>query len=466
MSVNGSEKESCSTEVIMRLPESKIKEAILHPEANIRERAVRYFNESFSRDASLMPLVIEAVERYGREGAYSLIGSSTNLPQTEETLSWIIDELKDERSDSYENYRYNLWRVLHQTDPVLLAPRKTELLEIFPAGQSFHEILEKRIEFLSWDEATCWQKLEEICEAGKDVDYANKVDWESADQILEALARIGGQSEQRIFSVLSVEITEFENNPMVWMEPLMVQLAGMLRLESAIPLLMQKFHIDADILLEKCQKALIRIGTDQVVMAIADAYDNAEEHLRLYATTVLENIHTDLAASVSLRFFGLEKTSHIKREMAHAALNHFNSEAIEPVRQYLLSKKIKGELCHLRDYLVETCTIMGERFPEVEKWRADEKREKEEHQRTLREIGDDPKALLAWSLGKLSELSSADEDEPEPEPKKSVLPLQRSVPTDSLLSFDTEAHHEKVGRNDPCPCGSGKKFKKCCLKKQ
>ncbi len=22
----------------------------------------------------------------------------------------------------------------------------------------------------------------------------------------------------------------------------------------------------------------------------------------------------------------------------------------------------------------------------------------------------------------------------------------------------------KVGRNDPCPCGSGKKFKKCCLK--
>jgi preprotein translocase subunit SecA len=22
--------------------------------------------------------------------------------------------------------------------------------------------------------------------------------------------------------------------------------------------------------------------------------------------------------------------------------------------------------------------------------------------------------------------------------------------------------NDKVGRNDPCPCGSGKKFKKCC----
>ncbi|MBT4622773.1 MAG: SEC-C domain-containing protein, partial [Verrucomicrobia bacterium] len=24
------------------------------------------------------------------------------------------------------------------------------------------------------------------------------------------------------------------------------------------------------------------------------------------------------------------------------------------------------------------------------------------------------------------------------------------------------AHRLKVGRNDPCPCGSGKKHKKCC----
>jgi len=27
-------------------------------------------------------------------------------------------------------------------------------------------------------------------------------------------------------------------------------------------------------------------------------------------------------------------------------------------------------------------------------------------------------------------------------------------------------NHAKVGRNDPCPCGSGKKYKKCCLSKE
>lgn len=26
-------------------------------------------------------------------------------------------------------------------------------------------------------------------------------------------------------------------------------------------------------------------------------------------------------------------------------------------------------------------------------------------------------------------------------------------------------YYMKIGRNEPCPCGSGKKYKKCCLNK-
>ena len=29
----------------------------------------------------------------------------------------------------------------------------------------------------------------------------------------------------------------------------------------------------------------------------------------------------------------------------------------------------------------------------------------------------------------------------------------------------TVVKEDKIGRNDPCPCGSGKKYKKCCLNK-
>lgn len=28
-----------------------------------------------------------------------------------------------------------------------------------------------------------------------------------------------------------------------------------------------------------------------------------------------------------------------------------------------------------------------------------------------------------------------------------------------------EEYPKEIGRNDPCPCGSGKKYKKCCIDK-
>jgi preprotein translocase subunit SecA len=34
----------------------------------------------------------------------------------------------------------------------------------------------------------------------------------------------------------------------------------------------------------------------------------------------------------------------------------------------------------------------------------------------------------------------------------------------SKASRPEPARSEKIGRNDPCPCGSGKKYKKCCGK--
>ena len=62
--------------------------------------------------------------------------------------------------------------------------------------------------------------------------------------------------------------------------------------------------------------------------------------------------------------------------------------------------------------------------------------------------------------------------------EEQLAALERSGQIDSAadLKADLEAlepmrHHptpiqrarHKVGRNDPCPCGSTKKFKKCCL---
>src|SRR5208337_1668923 len=116
-------------EASMRLSESKIKEAILHPDADIRSRAVHYFADSFSQDTSIVPLVIQAVEQYGREEAYQLIGASTELAHTDETISWVVDELDRDDAGRYENYTFNLTRVVCHADPALLVHRDTQIIE-------------------------------------------------------------------------------------------------------------------------------------------------------------------------------------------------------------------------------------------------------------------------------------------------------------------------------------------------
>jgi uncharacterized protein YecA (UPF0149 family) len=44
---------------------------------------------------------------------------------------------------------------------------------------------------------------------------------------------------------------------------------------------------------------------------------------------------------------------------------------------------------------------------------------------------------------------------------KTVFPLNQPQNASNVIDITTK---KKVGRNDPCPCGSGEKYKKCCGK--
>jgi preprotein translocase subunit SecA len=56
--------------------------------------------------------------------------------------------------------------------------------------------------------------------------------------------------------------------------------------------------------------------------------------------------------------------------------------------------------------------------------------------------------------------------EPGAEERPKPRPMQYGAPQKSAAAGASEPKKIKVGRNDPCPCGSGKKYKKCCLVKE
>ena len=47
--------------------------------------------------------------------------------------------------------------------------------------------------------------------------------------------------------------------------------------------------------------------------------------------------------------------------------------------------------------------------------------------------------------------------------ERTLLAVHEALATDRDAAV-APIRHEKVGRNEPCPCGSGRKYKKCCLR--
>src|SRR5262249_4592689 len=157
--------------------------------------------------------------------AYRLIGASRDLPQSEDTIAWVIDELNAEQTDKYENYAYNLAMILVDADPALLLPRQSVILETRHFLPDLREPFTERLRIVAWDFATCWRKLEEFCEETKDEPNAGEIHLAHANRIVEALARYGQESEEKVRALLSQRVTDYSHNPMMWLEPLVVRLA-------------------------------------------------------------------------------------------------------------------------------------------------------------------------------------------------------------------------------------------------
>lgn len=452
----------------MRLAEQKIKEAILHPDLALRSRAIRYFAKSYAADTSVMPLVIEAVEKHGREEAYHLVGAARELPQTEATIAWVIDELSDDRSNDYESYVYNLTEILTHADAALLLPKQSAILAARHFFPEYLSVIEVRLQMLAWDEATCWQAWQDHCETRDDnAGASGKFAIDYANSLVEALARFGDASQARVLDILSQEIDESTpDNPMFRFEELAVQLAGEARLQAAVPLLIAKLAADIDdVVNEKCAAALTRIGTPAVIEAIAAAYPTAPRHFRNYATGPLENIHSDLAAETSLALLSQETDWSVQCNLAYAALWQFAAEAIEPARNLLVGQELDFESRAVLTALIETCTLMDLRFPEYEQWFAKDKARQEAHQKQIAACQGDPLKLLQYAVAKLAgEQLPGIPASNRPKPKPVAHFPTAPAAFDRLLPR-LPGKERHVGRNEPCPCGSGRKYKQCCLRK-
>jgi hypothetical protein len=146
-------------------------------------------------------------------------------------------------------------------------------------------------------------------------------------------------------------------------------------------------------------------------------------------------MRTDRAVSKCQELLEQEKDGQVRVNLLAGLLGGFCSEGIEPARKLTLSGNHK-----LRSELVAVATLMGLPFAELETFRAAARKHDEEEDRRAKLLASGPA-----------------------EP-----PEAKAASFDNLLAPGPSAPivgKKEAGRNDPCPCGSGKKYKKCCMGK-
>ena len=129
----------------------------------------------------------------------------------------------------------------------------------------------------------------------------------------------------------------------------------------------------------------------------------------------------------------------------------FSERGVEVVRRQIHAGYDRMIVC-LEDHLLPVAHVLGIELPEADAWRAErEERERRQAERRaeLDELGRRYQALKARGIDPFAKSAE------KPKPPSRSQPLPEAVEPVRL-------DQPKVGRNDPCPCGSGKKFKKCC----
>jgi preprotein translocase subunit SecA len=76
-------------------------------------------------------------------------------------------------------------------------------------------------------------------------------------------------------------------------------------------------------------------------------------------------------------------------------------------------------------------------------------------------IEDDTIRFLFF-LQPVNEEKQAEEMERRQRRQQMLLAQQQAAASGGTGNSQVKREAPKVGRNDPCPCGSGKKYKKCC----
>jgi HEAT repeat protein len=435
---------------------SQVLPFLQHQDKYVRALAIKYFKRTHDPSPATADDVWKMIEAHGpgvyRSETYLAL---SNLPQTESSIRKTLNALV---GASGEGDKILLSEVIGKL-PYGVLNRFNDLIENSPAvDEELRKHLAQRFELAPLSPAELWDRL--VAHNGK-VDDSGEA-WNSefertSNNLVEALAR---NPEAAQWAVAAL------NDRRQW-KPVHVdaiKLLGRMRFRPATEMLVGFLNEEeVDSVLEAATDALTEIGSADVVRIAHENYSKLSWGGRLFLVDVLGGIHLPQSEQALTDLLIRENDLPLRTRLGAALCEIAATEprALERLREILSTGQWEVTLLSLDADVVALFMMVGFNVPELPQLRAaldDEKSRRKAirkaHQKSLKAyqkadpmrrtvFADEPQEGddLTWDL---------DSAIPDHEPSDIVSTIRRSAP--------------KVGRNDPCPCGSGKKYKKCCGK--
>ncbi|MDQ0230900.1 SEC-C metal-binding domain-containing protein [Metabacillus malikii] len=265
------------------------------------------------------------------------------------------------------------------------------------------------------------EKLSTVINEMEEQKFYNGSLFRKSKQIIDTLIKMNGLEQNEVERAIQQEINK---KYFSYKGLLSVYAAGEMNIQALVNDLSKLLpRSNEEILLGEIEEALIKIGSNEVITKVAPYVLNNDNYYS--PIIILGNIKSEHAIRTLLNLFDQAPDITAKTLIAEALCLQLSTDAIPKIAT-LIGEGYDHSFLPLEDSLYANCVINGIEHPELQSWK-DIIDNREAHYKKREEL-----------LNKNSGINHL---------------LTPNFPISS-----------KVGRNEPCPCGSGKKFKKCCGK--
>jgi hypothetical protein len=407
---------------IMLVNEQKLIELLLHKDQRVRDEAESALERYFPESRNVIKHLLKAFHIYEDDALSLICGIKAFLPDKEDILEIlkILTEITSKQDENSTSLYFHLVNSLYQFPYGLI----TDLKEAFVFNEQLkklYETITKRNQIKSQSPQILWTELSNIFKQNKGGNLDNSTG-QYVDLLVEGLLQYGDEIKHKVIMSLSQVTTDYH------FELYMVQIAGGLKIQETIPYLFRILIASdcMDLVNDECTRALGKIGGREVVNQVELLYPE-HEPIRAQLASILKWVPYNYSEDLAIRFLKSEQDLAQKTFLAEALCVMFSIKATDLIINIIENKQYDPSIVHLSDLLAPIY---------------------EYHNQTYN----------------LSSLQNNDQQFFEEKMAKDPLHQELSKLTNNIMKqVDYKNPQNKVGRNDPCPCGSGKKYKKCCL---